>query len=42
TLGTAPGYGINVTDNSSCTTKNTVASSNTSTGGKGLTNISVS
>jgi hypothetical protein len=42
TLGTAPGYGINVTDNSGCTTKNTVASTNTSTGGKGLTNISVS
>jgi hypothetical protein len=42
TLGSAPGYGINVTDNSGCTTKNTVASTNTSTGGKGLTNISVS
>jgi len=42
TLGSAPGYAINVTDNSGCATKNTVSSSNTSTGGKGLTNISVS
>jgi len=41
-LGSAPGYGINVTDNSGCSTKNTVASSNTSSGGKGLTNISTS
>lgn len=41
TLGSAPGYGINVTDNSGCSAKNTVASSNTSTGGKGLTNIPV-
>ncbi|MFD4526157.1 right-handed parallel beta-helix repeat-containing protein [Streptomyces sp. NPDC058470] len=42
TLGSAPGYGINVTDNSGCATKNTVAPSNTSSGGKGLTNITVS
>ncbi|MEU3462848.1 right-handed parallel beta-helix repeat-containing protein [Streptomyces sp. NPDC006733] len=41
TLGSAPGYGINVTDNSGCAIKNTVASSNTSSGGKGLTNIPV-
>ncbi|SCE10204.1 Right handed beta helix region [Streptomyces sp. DvalAA-14] len=41
TLGSAPGYGINVTDNSGCATKNTVSSSNTDTGGKGLTNIAV-
>jgi hypothetical protein len=41
TISAARGYGINVTDNSDCTTKNTVASSNTSTGGKGLTNIPV-
>lgn len=40
-LGSAPGYGINVTDNSDCSTKNTVTSSNTSTGGKGLTNITI-
>lgn len=39
TLGSAPGYGINVTDNGGCKTKNTVSTSNTSTGGKGLTNI---
>ncbi|GAA1222195.1 hypothetical protein GCM10009665_10510 [Kitasatospora nipponensis] len=39
TLGGAAGYGINVTDNSGCKTKNTVSTTNTSTGGKGLTNI---
>ena len=39
TLSGAPGYGINVTDNSKCAKKNTVTTSNTATGGKGLTNI---
>ena len=38
-LGSAPGYGVNVTDNSKCAKKNTVTTSNTATGGKGLTNI---
>ncbi|WP_307795551.1 right-handed parallel beta-helix repeat-containing protein [Actinacidiphila acididurans] len=41
TLGSAPGYGINVTDNSKCSAKNTVSATNTSSGGKGLTNITV-
>ncbi|MFI9781721.1 discoidin domain-containing protein [Streptomyces sp. NPDC051956] len=41
TLGSAPGYGINVTNNSGCSSKNTVYSSNTSSGGRGLTNIAV-
>lgn len=41
TLGSARGYGVNVTDNSGCALKNTVAPSNTSSGGKGLTNIPV-
>ena len=39
TLAGAPGYGIDVTDNSRCATKNTVTTSNTASGGKGLTNI---
>ncbi|AHH94744.1 hypothetical protein GCM10010174_37020 [Kutzneria viridogrisea] len=44
TLGSAPGYGINVTDQSRCksTAPNLVRASNTSTGGKGLTNIPLS
>lgn len=39
TLSGASGYGINVTDNSKCAKKNTVTTSNTAVGGKGLTNI---
>jgi chitosanase len=38
-LGGAPGYGVNVTDNGKCAVKNAVVKSNTSTGGRGLTNI---
>ncbi|WP_405144143.1 discoidin domain-containing protein [Sphaerisporangium sp. NBC_01403] len=41
TIGGAPGYAIFVNNQSSCAAKNVVYASNTSTGGKGLTNIPV-
>jgi hypothetical protein len=42
TVDAASGYGVNVTDKSQCTADpNLVYASNTSTGGKGLTNVTV-